>query len=94
MAQTKLGVKLHDTDLLAMHTLHRRDRSGNKLVAAQYQVPTPVERRCQTICEIPEGSSLLISLGMRDAGAGRQTPPSPRARSCNWSACRRCLPGA
>ncbi len=36
------------------------------LVAAQYQVPTPVERRCETTCEIPEGSSLLISLGMRE----------------------------
>ncbi len=63
---TKLAVKLQDTDLLAMHTLRRRDRSGNKVVTAQYQVPTPVERRCQTDCEIPEGSSLLISLGMRE----------------------------
>jgi bla regulator protein blaR1 len=63
---TKLAVKLHDSDLLAMHTLHRRDHSGGKRVAAEYQVPTPVERRCQTACEIPEGSSLLISVGMRE----------------------------
>ena len=63
---TKLTLNLHDTDLLAMHTLHRKDQIGDRLVKAEYQVPTPVERSCRVACEIPEGSSLLISMGMRE----------------------------
>ena len=63
---TKLTLNLHDTDLLAMHTLHRKDQIGDRLVKAEYQVPTPVERSCRVACEIPEGSSLLISMGIRE----------------------------
>ncbi len=63
---TRVALNLQDADLLAMHTLHRSEQFGDKLVKAQYEVPTRILRACQVDCEIPEGSSLLISLGIHE----------------------------
>jgi hypothetical protein len=57
---------LEDKSLLAMHTLHRKDRFGETIVAAQYQIPTPLERRCQISREIPQDFSVVISLGVHE----------------------------
>ncbi len=62
----QFALDLEDKSLLAMHTLHRKDRLGETIVAAQYQIPTPLERRCQISREIPRGSSLVISLGVHE----------------------------
>jgi hypothetical protein len=63
---TNVSVRVSARDLLAMHTLHRSERVGDTVIAAQYQVPTAVEKRCHVACEIPDGASLLISLGLHD----------------------------
>ena len=63
---TRLSVDLRDTKLLAMHTLLRRERIGEEIVAAEYQVPSLVEQRCQLGCAIPEGSAVVISLGLQE----------------------------
>jgi hypothetical protein len=63
---TKVSVDLRARNLLAMHTLHRADRVGDTVINAQYQVPTAVDKHCRVACEIPDGTSLLISLGLHD----------------------------
>ncbi len=63
---TKVCLDLHARDLLAMHTLHRSEPVGNAVLLAEYQVPTAVEKRCRVVCEIPEGQSLIISLGLHE----------------------------
>ena len=59
-----VSVSVYLKNLLAMHTLHREDRVGDTVIAAEYQVPTAVEKRCRVACEIPDGKSLIISLGL------------------------------
>jgi len=63
---TRLSVDLRDKELLAMHSLRRKDRLGDRIIAATYQVPTSVERRCRLVCEIPDGCQLVISLGLHE----------------------------
>jgi beta-lactamase regulating signal transducer with metallopeptidase domain len=69
---TKLTVDLRDRQLVAMHTLHRKDRVGDKILAAEYQVPSTIYRQCRVACDMPDGSELLISMGLRE----RRTAPS------------------
>ena len=71
---TKLSVDVHLKSLLAMHTLVRKDQVGEKAFKVPYQIPTPVERRCQLKYEIPDGSSLVISLGIHER-RGRSSDP-------------------
>ena len=76
---TRLSADLQDTQLLAMHKLHRKDLVGDKLFASQYEIPTRINRQCRLTCDIPETSSLLISLGLHERPAGRRMPSRPRA---------------
>ncbi len=62
-SRTRLSVDLSDSWLLALRTMVCEQRVGPELVAAEYMVPTLVDRKCQVACEIPEGTHLLISLG-------------------------------
>jgi beta-lactamase regulating signal transducer with metallopeptidase domain len=61
-----VSLDLHAANIIAMHTLHREERVGDIVIAAQYQVPTAVEKHCRVACEIPKGTSLLIGLGLHD----------------------------
>ena len=63
---TKVCLNLQARDLLAMHTLRRSEPVGNAVLSAEYQVPTAVEKRCRVACEIPDGQSVIISLGLHD----------------------------
>jgi hypothetical protein len=63
---TRLSVDVREREILAMHSLRRKDRLGDRMIAATYQVPTAVERRCRLECEIPEGCQLVISLGLHE----------------------------
>jgi hypothetical protein len=66
---TKLTVDVRDRQLVAMHTLHRKDRVGDKVLAAEYQVPSTIYRQCRVECDIPDGSELVISMGLREPWA-------------------------
>ena len=73
---TELTVDLRDRELVAMHTLHRKDLVGDKLVAAEYQVPSTIYRQCQLACDIPDGSELVISMGLRQRRPGSSNAAS------------------
>jgi hypothetical protein len=63
---TQLSVEATDTALLGMHTMVQEKRIGEQIHAAQYQIPTTAKRGCKVDCDVPEGTQLLISLGLRD----------------------------
>jgi beta-lactamase regulating signal transducer with metallopeptidase domain len=67
---TRLVVDLRDSSVLSMHTLFRTGQFRNGDVRAVYQVPTAIDRRFQVSYDVPEGSILVISLGL-DEQAGR-----------------------
>jgi beta-lactamase regulating signal transducer with metallopeptidase domain len=67
---TRLLVDLRDSSVLSMHTLFRTGQSRDGDVRAVYQVPTAIDRRLQVSCDVPEGSNLVISVGL-DEQAGR-----------------------
>jgi hypothetical protein len=68
--RTRLSVDLSDSWLLVVRTMMCKQRIGPELVAAQYQVPTLMDRKCRVTCEIPDGTHLLISLGLYDEPRG------------------------
>jgi hypothetical protein len=61
-----LSVDVRDTSLASFHTLTRKAHVGGRDVVAQYQIPTVIERRRKTNCEVPDKSALLISLVLHD----------------------------
>jgi hypothetical protein len=63
---TRLSIDLGDSSLLSIHTLARTERLGDQVAVAQYQIPTAIKRRCEVSCDLPEGSSLAISLGLSE----------------------------
>jgi hypothetical protein len=63
---TRLSVDVRDTSLASIHTLTRKAHVGDRDVVAEYQIPTVIERRCKTTCEVSDKSALLISLGLHD----------------------------
>jgi beta-lactamase regulating signal transducer with metallopeptidase domain len=65
--ETLLGIDLRDTSLLAVHDLTRVVESPEGRLAAGYQVPTTIDRQCRLTAPIPEGSTLLVSLGLRES---------------------------
>jgi beta-lactamase regulating signal transducer with metallopeptidase domain len=75
---TRLSVDLRDTSFASLHTLTRKVRVGDHDVAAQYQIPTVIERQCKATCDVPEKSALLISLGLHDR-RGRLSDPGEAA---------------
>ena len=72
---TRLAVDLRDSSLLSMHNLVRVGRSRNGDVKYSYQVPTAIDRRFQVSCDVPEGSNLVISVGL-DEQTGRVGGPA------------------
>ena len=62
----QLSVDLRDSSLLVLRNLLRKEWVGDRQINATYQVPTMIERRCRTSCDLFEGSSLLISLGLEE----------------------------
>ena len=85
---TRLSVDVRRRELLAMHSLRRKDRQGDRIIAATYQVPTPVERRCRLECEIPMVASLSSVWASTAAGAAPRIPPRLQVSCCSSSACR------
>lgn len=63
---TFLSIDLHDTSLVAVHGLTRVEESPEGRRAAQYEVPTTIERHCRLEAAIPEGSTLMVSLGFHE----------------------------
>jgi hypothetical protein len=63
---TRLSVNVSDSWLLGLRTAMCEQRIGPEIVAADYHIPDMVDRKCQVACDIPEGSHLLISLGLSD----------------------------
>ncbi len=61
----RLAVDLRDSSYL-MHGLSQKGRFRNGDVKVTYQVPTAIERRFRVSCDIPEGSSVVISLGLEE----------------------------
>ena len=61
---TELSVDLRESSLLSSHTLVRKERFHEQDYAASYEVPTVLERSCHVACNVPEGSSLLVSMGL------------------------------
>ena len=48
-----------------MHALTRKERFGDQNIVGTYQVPSMVEHRCRVACDLPDDSSLMISLGLQ-----------------------------
>lgn len=63
---TAITVELHDSSLLNLHTLVRKETFHNQTYAGEYHVPTTVVRSCRVSCEIADNSALVISLGMHE----------------------------
>ena len=61
----RLAVDLRDSSF-SMHGLSQKGRFRNGDVKVTYQVPTAIERRFRVSCDIPEGSSVAISLGLEE----------------------------
>jgi hypothetical protein len=49
---------------VSLHTLVRRETFRNQNYAADYQVPTTIERNCRVSCLVPDSSVILISMGL------------------------------
>ncbi len=67
---TRLSVDVSHSSLLGFHTLVRKAEIDGKVQAAQYQVPTALNRRCQVSCDLHEGSFLVISTGLSEEHEG------------------------
>jgi hypothetical protein len=63
---TRLSVSLSDSWLLALRTMGCQHRVGSEVQTAEYHIPTMIDRRCELTCDLPEGTHLLISLGLSD----------------------------
>ncbi len=63
---TRLTVDVSDSSLSSIHTLSRKEEFDGRAFIASYQVPTAVKRRCEVSCDLNDGSSLVISLGLSD----------------------------
>jgi hypothetical protein len=61
-----ITVELRDCSLLNLHTLVRRETFRDQAYAAEYQVPTTIDRNCRVACDVPDDSALLISLGLHE----------------------------
>ncbi len=64
---TKLSIDLRDLSLLGFHTITRRREIRGQVIAAQYQIPSTSEHRLQLDRDLPDGTGVLISLGVQDA---------------------------
>jgi beta-lactamase regulating signal transducer with metallopeptidase domain len=62
----RLSADASHSSVLGFHTLVRKAKVDGAVVAASYQVPTPINRRCRVSCDLPEGASLVISTGLSD----------------------------
>lgn len=62
---TRLSLDLKDSTPM-IHAMVRSDTVKETTIYTPYQVPTVIERQCRLSREVPEGSSLLISLGLQE----------------------------
>jgi hypothetical protein len=62
---TNVSVDARELNLVAVHALTRKEWFGDQEIVGTYQVPSTVEHRCRVACDIPEDSSLVISLGLQ-----------------------------
>lgn len=62
--EIRLTTDIRDTSLVAMHTLKRHEEHAGMTIDAPYHVPTTKERRYQSTARIPDGSTLVVSLGL------------------------------
>jgi|GEM_PF-1660196 len=65
-SETNLKIGLRDKALVAIHALRRTAESVDGQIAAQYQVPMTTERNYRLACSIPDGSTLMVSLGFQE----------------------------
>ena len=65
-AATRLSIRSEDSHLESLVTRWHRETIGGQVVAAKYQVPTVVERRCTLDRDLPDGKHVLIDLGSYD----------------------------
>ena len=63
---TAIAVEVRDSSLLSLHTLVRKETFRDQTYAADYQVPTPIERSCRVSCELPDNKALLVSMGLHE----------------------------
>jgi hypothetical protein len=63
---TRLSVDLGDTSVTSLHKLARKAHAGDHDIVAEYQIPTVIQRRCKMTCDVPDKTSLLISLGLHE----------------------------
>ena len=61
---TRLVVDLRDSRLLSLHDMVRVGRNRGGDIRVPYQIPEAIERRFQLSCDVPERSSLVISVGL------------------------------
>jgi hypothetical protein len=63
---TAIVANVRDSSLVSLHTLVRRETFRDQNYAAEYQVPTAIERNCRVSCEVPDNSVILISMGLHE----------------------------
>ena len=63
---TAITADVRDSSLLNLHTLVRTETFRDQNYAAQYQVPTAIERSCHVSCDVPDNSAVLVSLGLHE----------------------------
>ncbi len=63
---TRLVVDLRDSSLITLHNLVREGRTSGGDIGVSYQVPTAIDRNIPVSCDVPDGSSLVISAGLEE----------------------------
>jgi hypothetical protein len=61
--EIRLKADIRDTSLVALHTLKRHEEHEGMELAGEYQIPTTKERHHRGTSQIPEGFTLVVSLG-------------------------------
>jgi hypothetical protein len=70
---TRVSSDVRDSTLLGFTELHRTMLIDEREIKGTYQVPNKIDRHSVTACDIPDGSSLIVSLGLRfNTDVGKQ----------------------
>ncbi len=62
---TNIAVDVHDSNLIAMHNVTRKERLGDLELLGTYQIPSMTEHRCRVACDVPDEASLVVSMGLQ-----------------------------
>ena len=79
--ETEIVANVRDSSLVSLHTFVRRETFRDQKYAAEYQVPTAIERNCRVSCEVPDNSVILISMGLQER-RGRLSDAGETASGC------------